>query len=530
MTEEWTWAHFGSHPEPPRLLAEFQTSPPSVVAVDVETISLKERIAIGIGMAPSPNDAFYFRTFPEVSPEIPWHVMKNPDIAKLMHNAMFDLSALREFDLGITNIRDTSVMAHLLGYPPQLATLAGLLLLWEIQTVKDILPKKATMLDLDPAVVARKCCDDTKATFAVYNEMLPYVDLEYYLTECQLLPILEQMAIQGIAIDQEVRDGLELSLQSEVDYYIKLAEAEGFNPASNQQVGYILATRDNWLPFTRTKKSLSVSKDVLKGLDDPLAALVLNYRSAAKALNTYLRPLDGQDRAYTHWHLDAITGRISSTQRNLQNMDRRLRCMFTPDSGMFTDMDYSQIELRVLAHVSQDREMLHIYESGGDIHTNTALFMNIARRLAKGVNFAMIFGATAQTIMETAGIRDRRKAEALLYDWFMQYREAGDWIQMQQERGLQEGTITTIFNRKIVLPTTISENEWAIRRKAVNYVIQGSAAEIIKRAMIKCAHLPMILQIHDSLLFDGEIELPDSLEHIAEFHTPIEVKVVERWE
>lgn len=527
---DWSWAHFGTSKNPKELLSHIQSSSPNLVSFDVETISLKERISIGLAIAISPNDAFYFRLFPEVSPEVPWHILTDPSIIKVAHNAMFDLSALREYDLHITNIRDTSVMAHLLGLPPELAMLAGQLLLMELQTIKEILPKSKTMLDLDPSVVAKKCCMDARATIAVYNELISRVDLDYYLLECELLPILESMAIRGIAIDQDVRDGLETALNREVEYYRELAEAEGFNPASPKQVAYVLAERGSWLPFTKKKTSLSTDESVLRKLDDPLAALVLNYRSAAKSLGTYIKPLARQDRAYTHWHLDAITGRVSSTSRNLQNMDRRLRCMFVPDSGVFTDADYSQIELRVLAHFSQDKEMLHIFETGGDIHTNTAIFMNISRKLAKNVNFGMIYGATAWTLMDTAQIKHKARAEELLYDWFMQYREAGYWIQEQQERGLRDGAVTTLYNRRIVLPSTLSENEGAIRRKAVNYVIQGSAAEIIKRAMIKCAHLPMVLQIHDSLLFDGVVELPDGLDSVAPFRTPVEVKFTERWE
>lgn len=527
----WTWTHLGTHPNPKELLLQLQQTPPPLVAVDTETISLEDRVSIGIGIAVSPTDAFYFRMFPETCQEMPWWILEDPTIIKVMHNALFDLSALREYKLNITNIRDTSVMAHLLGHPPKLATLASVLLMMEITDIKELLYKKGmTMLDLEPEVVARKCCMDAQATIAVYLNMLPQINEEYFELECQIIPLLELMSRRGIVIDQEVRAGLELALQAQVEYYLGLAEAQGFNPASPQQVAYTLAKRGVFLPFTKSKKSLRTDEATLERVDDPLAALVLNYRGAAKSLGTYIKPLAGKERAFTHFHLDAITGRVSSTKRNLQNMDRGLRCMFVPDSGLFTEIDYSQIELRILAYLSQDKEMNYIFKSGGDIHIQTAIFMNISRKIAKSVNFAMIYGATVPTIMETAKVWDRYKAEELLYDWFKQYREAGGWIQMQQEQGLRDGYIHTLFGRKINLPSTLAENEMAIKRKAVNYVIQGSAAEIIKRAMLKCGQLPMVLQVHDSLLFDGRVDLPESLDSVSPLRTPLEVKETERWE
>ena len=518
---------------------------PKVIAVDVETISLKERIAIGVGIAPNPEMAFYFPLFPEPSQLVPWYLLKDPTIKKLFQNAPFDLLCLREYEIYNGNISDTNVMAQLLNIrPSKLVDLADYMFLnggkyYKVHTVPEILGKGQIMLDLPKDTVARKCCQDAVATFAVYDFLSPKVDMDYFNTEMELIPILVNMSFNGILIDQEVRAEVESELEKEVNYYINLAHTDGFNPGSPQQVGYILAKRGAYsifprIPFTRGgktgRKQLNTSEEVLEKMNDPLASMVLDYRNKSKLLSTYIRPWAKEERAHTRFHLDAITGRISSTDRNLQNIPPgKPRNIFLPDSGVFTDMDFGQIELRVLAYLSGDKEMQYIFETGGDIHQATADFLNIPRRPSKNVNFAMIYGATDETLMETAHIRSLSRAKQLKEMWFRKYKEAGDYIQIVQEDALRNPYAITLFGRRIQLPLLEEESKGGIERKAVNYRIQGSAAEILKRALIKCKDLPMVLQVHDEIIFDGRVELPD-LEHIAPFHTPIEVRYLQCWE
>jgi len=519
-----------------KLYQELVNSNPKLIGVDTETISLKERIAIGVGVAFTPQDSLYFPLFPNPSPVVPWHLLQDPSITKVFHNALFDLACMREYDIDTVNIKDTSVMAHLLCLPDaRLATLAQLVDM-EVHMVQEFLGHGQIMLDLDKPTVARKCCQDCLATSALYHHFLPDIDIPYFNTEMKLIPILITMSEQGLLIDQEARGKLEEKLELEVDYYIGLCDGEGFNPGSPQQVGYILAKRGaysvfNKLPFSRSHRNLATSEEILNKMDDPMAAIVLSYREKSKLLNTYIKPWAKEDRGYTRFHLDAITGRVSSANRNMQNIPRgEARNIFIPDNGVFTDADFSQIELRLLAHLSGDKEMQYIFESGGDIHQQTADFMNIERRLAKNVGFAMIYGATDATIAETAKVRSISRAKQLKEMWFAQYREAGDWIQSIQLEALGHPYAKTIFGRNIRLPTIEEEDAGGIMRKAVNYPIQGSAAEILKRALIMCKGLPMSLQVHDEILFDGKVELPNGLEHIAPFHTPISVKYLQRWE
>lgn len=524
---------------------------PKLIGVDVETISLKERIAIGVGISVKPNLSFYFPLFPEPSPVTPWNLLKDPAIAKVFHNALFDLGCLREYEIDTTNIKDTSVMAHLLCYPHAKLIDLSPVHQMEVHEVKEMLDKGQIMLDLPKEVVARKCMQDSGAALKLYYELYPDINVDYFAIEMELIPILIEMSNRGLLIDQEARLMLEEILEDEVDHYLKLCEEEGFLPSSPQQVAYMLAKRGAYnifskLPFTKSSRgrNLSSAKEVLEKMDDPLASIVLNYRQKATLLNNYIKPWAKEERAMTRFHLDAITGRPSSTDRNMQNIPKgEPRGIFLPDNEVWTDMDFSQVELRVLAYLSQDREMLHIFslpqynEDGtknleADIHQQTANFMDILRDLAKNVNFAMIYGATDQTIAETAHIRSVARAGQLKEIWFEKFPQASDWIQAVQGKALVTNRARTVFGRNIRLPTEEEESVDKIHRKAVNYPIQGSAAEILKRALIQCKDLPMALQVHDELLVDGFIPADRfrPLENLAPFRTPVEVKYLARWE
>jgi DNA polymerase-1 len=506
---------------------------PQRIALDVETVSLKDRTPIGLSVATSDREALYFPLWNEDNQDVPWDLIRNDEVTKVYHNAPFDLHVLKPYKPSVTNIVDTLTMAHLLNMDGELSNLV-----WWVdpynakpcRSMKAMLEemKATTTLDLSPDDVAVKCCQDTIATMWVFEKLKGRVDWEYFSTEMQLMPILYRMSLRGIAIDQEERQALEEELTDEMLYYRNLAEAEGFNPGSPKQVGYILAKRGTFLPFSQGHRQLRTDVKVLEKVQDPLAAMVLQYRHYQKALGTYVIPARGAARMYTRFHLDAATGRISSTERNLQNIPPQIRSMFLPDNGVFTDADFSQIELRILAYMSGDREMKYIFESGGSIHQATAEFMNIPYKRAKNVGFGMIYGATVETVMETAKTSDKRLAQRFIDGWSRKYKEAWDWIQYQQEQGLLNGKVRTLMGREFVLVQ--EEGEGAVRRKAVNYPIQGSAAEIFKRALIMCQHLDLANQLHDQVLIDGNVELPAGLDHIVpDLPTPISIKRTARW-
>lgn len=522
---------------------ELTTNPPPVITVDVETLSKTEREPVGLSIATSPHESFYFPLYPEPDPKLPWFLLQRPDILKVYHNCIFDLNvlgipAIQFGEIDRENIADTIIMARLAGE----VTAALVDLQWkvgrgDIWTANDMLKGNKTMLDYGEEALARKCCIDSEVTFALYEYYLDKTDMEYHNEELKVIPILIDMSNRGIKIDHEVRSRLQVKLTAEVEHLRTLCDGEGFNPASPQQVGYILAKRGNFLPFTRSKKgrgkSLATGEAIIELLDDPIAGIVLQFRHSSKLLNTYIAPIANDERIYTEFNLDAITGRVSSSNRPLQNIPPgEVRNMFLPDSGIFTDSDYSQIELRLLAYLSGDSKMKEIYDNDEDLHQFVADFMQIVRRLSKNVQFAMVYGATAGTIRETAKIRDLKRCHALKDMWFKLFPEAEYYIKSIQRDGLRDGYITTMFGRKIPLPVGYESDE-ACERKAINYTIQGSAAEIMKRAIVKAQHLPLVLTVHDELLTEGDTreELNGlGLESISECYTPFKSKLLTRWE
>jgi DNA polymerase I-like protein with 3'-5' exonuclease and polymerase domains len=533
----------------------------SIVAIDVETISLKERIPIGIGIALSPTTAFYFQLFPQESQAVPWHLVKDSSITKVYHNSIFDLAVLREYEPDMVNILDTNIMARLLCYK-----FTGLLELsflhqMEVHDIKEYLPKGGTTLNVDQAVIAKKCMQDAMATYKLNQMMAGSVDMDYLSVEMQVVPICIEMSYRGLLIDQEMRQQVEEQLQEQADYYYGICEEIGFNPGSPQQVAYVLAKRGAYskfakLPFTRGRgrRNLSSAKEILKQMDDPLASVVLTYRDYSKLLSTYIKPWAHDQRAYTRFHLDAITGRPSSTERNMQNIPGKFRkdgtaypvnCrgVLLPDNGVWTDVDWEQLEPRVLAYLSGDREMSYIFSQpkfnpdgsrneDGDIHFQVAKFINIDRKLGKTINLAMSYGATDQTLSEESGIHNVGRIKELKAMWARKFPQAWDWIESRQEDALRTGMARTVFGRNIRLPTEDEESIDGIRRKAIDYPCQGSAAEILKRGLIKLKDLDLSLQVHDEILIDSFVPayLLKPLEHIAPFHTPVEVHYLDRWE
>jgi len=554
--------YYGEEPPHGRIYQQYLIdSKPELIAVDVETISLKERIALGVGISVKPTTSFYFVLFPEPSPVTPWHLLKDTSIVKVFHNALFDLSAMREYEIDTTNLKDTNVMARLLCHKFNKLSELSFIHQMEVHEATEYIPKGGTMLGVSQEIVAKKCMQDSGATLKLYYEFWKDTDHNYLDVEMQTIPIMIEMSNRGILIDQKRRQQVEDELQQQVDYYYSLCGEVGFNPGSPQQVAYILAKKGAYscfsrLPFTRehSKRNLSTTGEVLGKMDDPLASIILQYRKHSKLLSTYIKPWAREERATTHFHLDAITGRPSSTDRNMQNIPGRFRkdgseyphnCrgILLPDNNVWTDVDWEQLEPRILAYLSGDREMQYIfsqpkYKPDGsrneeaDIHLQVAMFMNIERRLGKTVNLAMTYGATDETLMEHSGIRSIGRVKQLRDMWGRKFPQAMDWINSRQEDALRTGVAKTIFGRSIRLPTPDEESIDSIRRKAVDYPCQGSAAEILKRGLILCKDLPLALQIHDELLVDGFVPTHrfEPLENIAPFHTPVKVKYLECWE
>ena len=542
--------YFGSSQMSDQHLSELIRQRPAAVGLDIETISLKERMPLGFSIAFSTKDIVYFPTYPEVcsEAEIVRPLLLDPAIKKVIHNAIFDLGVMPLiYDIDRSNIADTNIMARLLGrINTPLSVLAWNELGMEADSIKELLTRHGakTCLDIDPKLLAAKCAADSRITLMLYDLYLPGIKAagleEYLAVEMKVIPILIDMSSRGLRVHQKDRAELQIKLEGEVAFYKKLCEEEKFNPGSPQQAGYILAKRGNFLPLTRSRTHLRCRQEDLELLDDPLASAIIGYRKSTKFLSTYVKPLATEDRIFTEFNLDAVVGRISSSSRNLQNIPPNARYIFMPDSGVFTSGDFSQEHLRFIMLVSGDRQMKRVYEEGemgGDIHSYTARELGIPRRLAKVVNFAIPYGATPKSVSVQAKIRDVRKCGAYLDRWFKIFPDAAEWVKGAQAEGLRTGwALPTLFGRKIKLP---DEDEEGMKRKAVNYPILGSDGEVMKRALIIANDAgigppTMVVTVHDSITWDGDVAdlIPvEKLENIVPgIRIPFEIKATLRWE
>ncbi len=540
----------------------FLDNPPAAISIDVETVSLKERMPIGFAIAFSPYEAFYFQVHPESPQELSLlaPLLSNPRVCKIAHNMMFDLGVIPMIptlpELDRSSLWDTNVAARLLG---RIETSLGVLASddlnrYDVEDAASLIRRYklgGTMLDVPSEEVAIKCQKDAKVAYALYLKYLPEIIEkypDYFQVEMAVIPVLIDLSLRGIQIDQQARATLEAQYEDEVEFYRRQVVSYGVdNPGSSQQIGYVLAKRGNFLPFTRNKKrpQLSTKEANLEFLDDPMAAAVLGYRKKSKFLSTYLKPLAGEERFYTEYYMETVVGRLNSRNRNIQNIpsadketgDPGARFMLLPDSGVFTTGDYSREHLYILAEKSQDRDMLRILrdpdKAKTDLHQHTADEMRVPRPLAKTLNFAVAYGATAKTISERAKIKDIRRCERLLDGWFRTYKGVADWVQTVQREGLRNGWAEpTLFGRRIRIP---EENQDAMKRKAVNYPILGSDGEVIKRAILLCVKEglapAMAITVHDSITCDGDVQFPvEELEMIPGFRIPFEVKQTWRWE
>jgi DNA polymerase I-like protein with 3'-5' exonuclease and polymerase domains len=524
--------YFGRNELTEELYSDHILNPRSIVAVDAETISLEDRQVLGFSIATTPHDAFWFHpNDPEAKDAM--KILKDKKIKKVFHNALFDLSVMPEIDR--TNISDTNIMARLLGHTE--TKLAVLLEDTPLSTTPagEMLGKGQTMADLPDIDVAKHCCEDTRGTMFLYHDYIHQVDRNYYQIELDVIPVLLDMSARGMKINQEDLTKLEQEYEEEVALYGEMLESVGVKPTSNQQIGMFLAYRKNFLPLTKTRKQFRVDKDALEFLDDPWAQVVLKFRENNKVLTTYIRPLKDQDRMYFELGMETGVGRLNSHDRNIQNIPPETRHIFMPDSGTYTTGDYSQEHLRILMHMSGDKNMRRIYEEGdfgGDLHQFTAEKMGITRRVGRNVNYSIVYGGTPSVVSQYTKIKDRKRCQDWIDGWFRTFPDAAEWIKHAQRVGLEEGwSLPTLFGRRIKIPEEYLDG---MKNKSVNYPILGSDGEVIKRALLICKKhgLPLAVTVHDSITLDGDCEFPiEEIENVhSDIRLPFEVKKTLRWE
>ncbi len=543
---------------------------PSAIDIDVETVSLKDRTPLGFSIAFSPYEAVYF----DISHEVPREIellkpmLSNMNTLKIGHNLMFDLGVFPLVPvigecINTANIFDTNIAARILGYEnTDLPTLSGIVsggmaLTTSMATImkENGCKDNLQLIAKNPQLLADHCAKDSKASYRMFLEFLPKIEekyKEYFSIEMRALPIVLKMSLHGLKIDQRKRWELAEQYQKEIDFYSDHIKSFGVEkPTSSKQIGYTLAERGNFLRFTPSKKQYCTKESELEFISDPLAASVLGFREKFKFKTTYLDPLENEDRFYTEYYFDTSVGRLNSRNRNIQNIPIFARPMITPDSGVFTTGDYSREHLYLLANFSEDRDMLRVLydpdKKKSDLHQHTADKMGVPRSLAKTLNFAVAYGATAETVRDQAKIRDLNRCQRLIDDWFRAYRGVADWVRYAKEKGMRDGwSLPTRFGRRIRIPQEFrkngSLNKESMERKCVNYPILGSDGEVIKRAFILCDNrgfgpestkAKMVITVHDSITWDGAIadQLPIAeLEAIPGFRVPFEVKQTARWE
>ena len=395
----------------------------------------------------------------------------------------------------------------------------------------------------------------------------------YREIELPLCPVLYHMETRGVAIDRETlaRFGQMLAQRIEArEQEIYGYANQVFNIQSTRQLGEVLFTQLGLPPVKKTKTGYSTNAEVLEKLADkhPIVPAILDYRMLTKLKSTYadglLKVIGPDGRIHTTFqNMVTATGRLSSTEPNLQNIPVRtelgaeIRKMFVPRPGwVLVDADYSQIELRVLAHVAGDKLMIQAFREGLDIHTATAAQVfgvapeevtPLQRRHAKAVNFGIVYGISEFSLAEDIGV-SRFAARDYIQAYLDRYSGVRDYMHRIVEQAQQQGYVTTLYGRRRYIPELSSTNRnirQAAQRIALNTPIQGSAADIIKLAMIRVEQAlevlqaRLILQVHDELIVECPPEeaeqvqavVTQQMEQVAQLSVPLvaEAKVGNTW-
>lgn len=522
----------------------------TIVGVDTETVSLKDKTMIGLAIAPSPDYAVWFA---EDSPyfHIALNILRNPRVTKVFHNSKFDFDVLEIYGIDEDNFEDSEILAYTLNMPQKLYNLGAHL----GKTVADKFfsfkfPKtkgytNRVLWENDPVFLLQKCCVDASLTLWCWYSLTPFIVDAYYIDR-NIVHVLRHMEQVGVPLNQPSVVEYYYELDGVCTYLRQLIQTKGCDPNSNQQVGIALAQRGYRLPYTKSKKQLKVDEKAIGKLDDPLAQSILLYREKAKLLSTYAKPLLGLERAYTTYNnTRVITGRLSSSDPiNMQNIPHYFRGVFVADDIMW-EWDASQIQLRVLSYLAQDKVMMKAFADGEDIHKATMDRMGItgkisdpvvARRLAKTLNFATSFLGEADTIVEYAlkeGITiSMPEATEFQTKYFETYTGIRDYIWSQREQITRYGWVKTLHGRVRKADPIRMQNPHsreAVIRELFNMPIQGTDVEIVKKGMASAAKYDLRIQVHDSMVYDGKCPPRSLFEGHAPFETPFDLKVGANW-
>lgn len=544
-----------------------------ILSLDTETTGTEpmEAELVGMSFSIAENEAFYVPVPSERSEALKIvnefrPVFENEKSLKVGQNIKYDMIVLQNYGVEVKGTLFDTMIAHYVLQPELrhgMDYLAEIYLHYQTIPIDELIGPKGknqkNMRDLAPEEVYRYACEDADVTLKlkkVLEKELKENDAEalFYEIEMPLVPVLVTIERNGVLLDTEAlkASSAHFSAQLEnIEKEIYALAGETFNIASPKQVGEVLF--DKLKIVEKAKKTKTgqyvTSEEVLESLrhKHPVVEKILEHRGLKKLLGTYIDALPQlinprTGRVHTSFNQTVTaTGRLSSSNPNLQNIPIRdengkeIRKAFIPDEGcLFFSADYSQIELRIMAHLSEDQNMIDAFRSNHDIHAATAAKIYKKeieevdadmRRKAKTANFGIIYGISVFGLAERMNV-DRKEAKELIEGYFETYPEVKAYMDKSVKVAQEKGYVETIFHRKRFLPDINSRNAVVrgyAERNAINAPIQGSAADIIKVAMIRIhqrflkegIQAKMILQVHDELNFSVPLNEKEKVEKIV---------------
>lgn len=566
-------------------------------AFDTETDNIDHFHArlVGISLSVTPHQAAYIplaHQYLGVPEQLPLNhvlaklkpILENPQIKKIVQNAKFDYSVLANYGIQVQGIAyDTMLESYVLNSTQRhdMDSMAKRYLKYKTITYDELtkVGRKQSSIDtIDVEKTTQYAAEDADITLQLHQKLWPQLEKNKKLTklfsdiEMPLAIILADMERTGVLVDAEQLKAYSKELSKilkDTEEELQFLAGEKFNPGSPKQIQAILFDKHQLPVLKKTPKGdPSTSEEVLNELANTyvLPRKILYYRGLAKLKNTYtdklplmISPID--HRIHTNYNqIGTVTGRLSSNDPNLQNIPvrteegRRIRQAFIAPKGYkIISADYSQIELRIMAHLSQDKSLLNAFAHDKDIHRVTASEILSKpepevtaeeRRRAKAVNFGLIYGMSAFGLSKQINI-PRKEAKFYIDRYFERYPGVQVYMDRIRQQASEQGYVETLSGRRLYLPkissSRVNEKRGA-ERAAINAPMQGTAADIIKTAMIKMSewiktqpndNIRMLMQVHDELVFEVKEELVSEysksiksiMENCYQFSVPLKVDV-----
>jgi DNA polymerase-1 len=510
--------------------------------------------------------------------------LENRSIRKIGQNIKYDMLVMRKYGVNLENVGfDTMIAAYVLRPEStyKMDYLSEAYINYHCVPIEELIGKGSQHITMDQVpykIASDYAAEDADVTLRLYHRLeyeLKKISLDNLCNEIEfpLIEVLTDMEFNGVKVDEKILKDMNVELagiEKKLEKEIYKSAGEEFNINSPKQLSEILFNKLKLSPTRKIKTGFSTDTSVLEELSEvhPIAVKLLDYRTVMKLRTTYTEGLlkiinKNTGRVHTSFNQTvAATGRLSSTNPNLQNIPirteigRKLRKAFVPEKrgNIILSADYSQIELRILSHLAQDENMIKAFERKRDIHRETAAKIfhvkpekvdaNM-RRKAKEVNFGIIYGIQAFGLSSRLNI-DQNEAREIIQAYFGEYTKINEWLEKTKTFAREKGYTETLAGRRRYLPNINNKNAVVRQRDeriAINMPVQGTAADMIKIAMINIfdefskekMRTKMILQVHDELVFDcdkdeiNEVEriVENKMKHALKLDVPIDIDIGE---